>query len=127
MLTANQKKVYLKNVAVKCPYCGSGDITGSQIDVEGNSAIQEVTCDNCDARWHDVYKLVDVLEDKAPENNEDRLANVLKRIISTCRETPEIPVAQRVSNIAEQALNRYNRYDALVGGPEKNGLKHAKR
>lgn len=42
----------------KCPNCGSHDISGGPVDIDGPSASQEVTCDECDAAWNDLYALV---------------------------------------------------------------------
>lgn len=44
----------------KCPYCGSADITGQQIDIESRQATQPVTCNACEKQWTDIYTLIDV-------------------------------------------------------------------
>jgi|TARA_R100001086_G_scaffold112979_1_gene57622 formate dehydrogenase maturation protein FdhE len=41
----------------ECPVCGSSEIEGHSIDIEGQSAFQEVTCLSCPAGWQDVYRL----------------------------------------------------------------------
>ena len=49
---------YIKGDGNKCPFCGSEDITGGSIDVEGHSAVQEVSCNECNKEWHDIYQLI---------------------------------------------------------------------
>ena len=58
-LTDEQKKAYLKNSG-KCPYCKSEDISGGFVQVDGDTAWQELTCNDCDEQWNDVYTLSDV-------------------------------------------------------------------
>lgn len=41
-----------------CPHCGSGDITGGFVDIEGGTATQRCTCNDCSEEWIDGYKLV---------------------------------------------------------------------
>lgn len=64
-LTKKDIKRYLKNPG-KCPYCGSKDITGKSIDVDGEHATQEVGCDaiGCGGSWIDVYTLTGVMENQ---------------------------------------------------------------
>lgn len=50
------QRAYLKKFA-HCPNCGSEDISGESIDVDGNGASQECGCQNCGASWTDTYKL----------------------------------------------------------------------
>jgi formate dehydrogenase maturation protein FdhE len=40
-----------------CPFCGSGDLTGRFIEVDGRTAAQPVDCNNCEAEWIDMYTL----------------------------------------------------------------------
>lgn len=54
-----------------CPVCGSDEIQGGPVDVDGNQATQEVSCDACNSTWDDVYTLtgyrnLDDLEDTKP-------------------------------------------------------------
>jgi hypothetical protein len=51
------QKAYLKHDG-QCPRCGSGDINGGFIEVDGAGASQEVSCNDCNAKWIDLYKLV---------------------------------------------------------------------
>lgn len=62
-LTAEQKAIYLADSG-KCLYCRSVNITGiDSFDGEG----QLIECEDCYARWIDLYKLVDVQIDTEPE------------------------------------------------------------
>jgi len=38
-----------------CPICGSDDLEGGPISIEGNYAIQEMDCVICEATWMDHY------------------------------------------------------------------------
>lgn len=50
---------YTKGEANRCPNkkCDSTDIEGGPIDIEGQTAIQEVSCNECEGVWNDVYTL----------------------------------------------------------------------
>ena len=39
----------------RCPYCPSKEVTGHDIEVDGRTVRQEMTCDACHRRWTDVY------------------------------------------------------------------------
>ena len=58
-LTDEQKTKYLENPG-HCPNCGSEQIEGGSIDVEGENAYQQVSCNDCDQQWNDIYQLVGV-------------------------------------------------------------------
>ncbi len=49
--------LYVADQGVRCPSCGSSDLDGSQLDVDGGTASQEMGCSSCDAEWVDMYKL----------------------------------------------------------------------
>ncbi|KWU23444.1 glyoxalase superfamily protein [Burkholderia cenocepacia] len=40
-----------------CPVCGSSDIQGESVSIEGRQAVQECSCSDCDAEWEDRYEL----------------------------------------------------------------------
>jgi len=61
-LTAKQKKDYIKSGYSKCPKCKSDDIDGGMVDIDGNVALQSVSCNECEAEWTDIYKLADIHE-----------------------------------------------------------------
>ena len=50
------KKEHRENLN-RCPVCGSEDITGSFVEIDDDVATQEVSCNECDAEWTDLYKL----------------------------------------------------------------------
>jgi transcription elongation factor Elf1 len=60
IMTKKQKKDYIKSGYNKCPGCGSTDICGGSVEVDGNIAIQNVSCNECDKIWNDIYTLSDV-------------------------------------------------------------------
>jgi len=62
-LTEEQKKAYLEGGGGRCPACGSEDITGGSVEIEGGHAHQEVDCVDCDATWRDVYTLSGIQQD----------------------------------------------------------------
>lgn len=41
----------------KCPACGSEEIEGKTVEIEGTQAYQRVRCITCRSRWTDVYVL----------------------------------------------------------------------
>lgn len=43
-----------------CISCGSDNIEGGSIDIEGTQATQEIRCLVCDASWYDVYALTTI-------------------------------------------------------------------
>ena len=40
-----------------CPVCGSPEISAHQSTFDGTQAWQAITCDECDAEWHDLFAL----------------------------------------------------------------------
>ena len=58
-LTTGKKRSYLRRGSC-CPYCRSESITGESVDIGDAQALQEVDCQDCGRRWHDVYRLADV-------------------------------------------------------------------
>ena len=58
--TAHKKKAYLAHHGAKCPDCLSTNITAERLDVDGGTAMGDVTCLECKVTWQDVYKLTDV-------------------------------------------------------------------
>lgn len=54
------EKEYVKHKGTKCPWCGSNDIEGAEVNTGLDGAIgaeQEMLCLNCEASWYDHYKL----------------------------------------------------------------------
>ena len=63
VLTEEQKRRYIAVKGTRCPYCGSQDVTVSDMQADGDTAWQAVTCDNCGKNWTDNYNLSDIVED----------------------------------------------------------------
>ena len=40
-----------------CPVCGFHDPQGHFVETGKNTANQEMSCDNCEAEWSNIYKL----------------------------------------------------------------------
>lgn len=58
-LTLARKRSYLRRGS-SCPYCRSESVTGESVNIEGRQASQEVSCQECERTWRDVYRLADV-------------------------------------------------------------------
>ena len=58
-LTRKEEIDYLKHPG-SCPKCKSGNITGEQLEVNGNHVWQNVTCEDCGFAWTDEYTLTNV-------------------------------------------------------------------
>jgi len=48
---------YVGKLGLRCPHCHSDSISGGEVNIDAGTATQEVTCDDCDAEWLDVYNL----------------------------------------------------------------------
>lgn len=48
---------YRLNGYAHCPICGSDQIEGGPVDIQGAYAVQEVGCIECGAQWDDLYNL----------------------------------------------------------------------
>lgn len=74
-LTDEQKAAYLADSG-KCPYCGSPDIEGGEVDCQGDAHYQGIVCNACEREWTDTYTLSAVddgdedLEDVAHEDQD---------------------------------------------------------
>ena len=54
----NSQQLYVEKLGLVCPNCGSPHINSEDgIDADGGCAWQNVYCEDCDARWQDVYTL----------------------------------------------------------------------
>lgn len=56
---------YLKNSS-RCMFCGSSNIEGGFVDIDGRVAAQPVRCE-CGAHWQDIYELKEVDDVHAPD------------------------------------------------------------
>jgi hypothetical protein len=60
--TREQVKEYIKNGGRRCPYCGSDEIEGDDLDFEAEGIYQEVYCLDCENEWYDIHKLIGIKE-----------------------------------------------------------------
>jgi len=70
---------YLKNGSIDrdayledngaCPVCNHWDIEGYEVTIDGNTAVQTVKCNQCEARWLDTYKLERVTLTGTPDDH----------------------------------------------------------
>jgi hypothetical protein len=51
-------KEYFRNGC--CPYCGSENLEGEGVNIDGDTAEQEVGCNDCNRSWYDKYSLIGV-------------------------------------------------------------------
>ena len=43
----------------ECPFCSSSEVEGvGSMDIEGDTASNEISCLDCEQSWYDIYKLV---------------------------------------------------------------------
>lgn len=55
--TPATQEMYVDSMGLRCPHCGSDDVSGGEIDISAGVASQEVDCGDCFARWYDLYTL----------------------------------------------------------------------
>lgn len=48
---------YIRCGGSRCPHCLDDIIEGDSIEIDGNQALQSVSCNNCNATWTDCYTL----------------------------------------------------------------------
>jgi hypothetical protein len=48
---------YKSHNGMRCPNCGSMDLSGDVVNIDAGGASQEISCLDCGAGWHDAYKL----------------------------------------------------------------------
>ncbi len=49
---------FVQASGTQCPECGSGDLDFGTVEVEAQSAFQDACCQDCEARFYGVYRLV---------------------------------------------------------------------
>ena len=54
------KKMYIKEKEFICPFCGSLSIEGGFVEIETGKAFQKMSCVECEARWQNIYELIDM-------------------------------------------------------------------
>ena len=73
------KQKYIKSGGVICPFCGSGDLTGSMFESDDSCAWQYVQCDKCDKGWNDVYNLDDIDSEDLNEEEHETMTKPTKK------------------------------------------------
>ena len=53
-----QARRFVLSAATQCPNCGSQDLSFGSIDIDGQSAYQQASCQDCDAGFFAIYRLV---------------------------------------------------------------------
>ena len=59
-LTQEQVNEYVRHGGALCPFCGTANIEGGEVESEHDGAWQSVKCNQCGATWNDVHRLVAV-------------------------------------------------------------------
>jgi len=59
--TMIEKKAYISSKGLICPFCRAESVQGGFIHVEAGKAFQEMDCPECENRWQDIYRLIDVI------------------------------------------------------------------
>jgi hypothetical protein len=62
------QREYKSNTS-QCPVCEGGNITGGPIEINDGFANQDVVCDDCGAKWCDIYKLLKYVKIREPDGN----------------------------------------------------------
>jgi hypothetical protein len=72
-ITEEAEREYIRTGGQSCPRCGSHDLEGSALDIEGSSTSQEIICAACYLVWIDVYELHHIVVQDYAEggSNED--------------------------------------------------------
>ena len=61
ILTDEQRIAYVLNGGSSCPLCGDETIDGTSVQIDNGTAWQNVSCNECNAEWQDIYSLTDVI------------------------------------------------------------------
>lgn len=68
-LSIAAKKLYIEQGGLNCPFCSHGFITAPNIPTPGEDRtvfpkafVQTITCEKCQRRWKEVYRLKDIEE-----------------------------------------------------------------
>ncbi len=52
---------YLASRGTRCPFCGSTQIEGAEVNTGNGEATQEMSCLSCEQAWLDTYRLTGIL------------------------------------------------------------------
>ena len=59
-ITPEKQAEYINANGGMCPFCGSGDIEGGPVEIDGCEAWQNVSCHDCEEECQDLFKLQSV-------------------------------------------------------------------
>ena len=54
------KEAYISRKGLMCPFCSAASVQGGFIRIEAGKAFQEMNCLECEHKWQDVYRLIDI-------------------------------------------------------------------
>jgi len=60
-LPSEREQRYLECLGLRCPYCNSTNINAESWN--GDTATQDVSCDDCGKHWKDCYELTGIIEE----------------------------------------------------------------
>jgi hypothetical protein len=66
-LTQEMADYYFEHKGLRCPYCKSNMVEGDSVEVGGDTAWQEITCNDCGAGWTDLYTFSGITGDNQEE------------------------------------------------------------
>lgn len=61
-----------------CPYCGSDEIVGDSVQVDGSFVTQPISCLDCENKWENTY----ILTAYDPAGEEEITMNHIDKVIS---------------------------------------------
>lgn len=68
-LTNEQKKDYVADMGIYCPYCESDDIWGDDWEYGTGQVWEVMRCRTCGKKWTDVYTLTLIEEREESDGN----------------------------------------------------------
>ena len=87
-ITEETAQAYLK-MATGCPACGEkGNAEGGPVEIEGESAYQQLSCTECLAEWSDAYDL-----DRVIVPNDDDCETFSKPLSEPYESAPDLLAA----------------------------------
>lgn len=55
--TPASQAMYIDEGGTRCPFCGSHNIEGQEVNIDAGTAWQDVHCNDCPEEWQDTYTL----------------------------------------------------------------------
>ncbi len=59
-LPEEARQRYIAGGGLQCPYCGSVELEGDSVQVDGGTVWQHITCLLCEQEWDDIYTLTSI-------------------------------------------------------------------